>query len=99
MPPQQAHESLWLEDGSVILSMENVLFKVHRSMLTRLSPFFCSQLGHPELEMLESLPLLRLEVGIANSRDLETLLQHLYHHKSVAPRVFAIWSSPKRPLE
>lgn len=89
---QRRHQNLWLEDGNVVLCMEDWLFKVHRSILIRLSPFFRTYFSstEPESELFDGYPLIRLEVGVAHSEDLEALLWHLYHHKSVIRRI-SIW--------
>jgi len=34
------HESLWFDDGSVVLSVEQTLFRVHRSILCAQSEIF-----------------------------------------------------------
>jgi BTB/POZ domain len=82
------HQDLWLEDGNVVLCSEGILFKVHRSILSRLSPFFLSHLSSwNTFELFEGYPLMQLEVGVADSTDLEALLWHLYHHKSVVRRI------------
>ncbi|EJD35507.1 hypothetical protein AURDEDRAFT_188723 [Auricularia subglabra TFB-10046 SS5] len=36
------HQDFWLSDGSIVLSVENVLFKVHRTVLSMHSAFFQS---------------------------------------------------------
>ncbi|KAI0072966.1 hypothetical protein K474DRAFT_1667191 [Panus rudis PR-1116 ss-1] len=41
---------LWFEDGSIILSAENTLFKVHRSVIHRYSEVFCDILAFPQPE-------------------------------------------------
>lgn len=98
MSQQRRHENLWLEDGNVVLCDEDVLFKVHRSILSRLSPFFLSHFNTHwhELELFDGCPMIQLDVGVANSQDLEALLWHLYHQKSVVRRI-SIWPSPELP--
>jgi hypothetical protein len=93
---RQHHQDLWIEDGNVVLCIEDVLFKVHRSILTRLSHFFFSHLSlsADKFELYDGYPLVQLEAGLANSKDMEALLRHLYHHESVVRRI-SIWLYPE----
>ncbi|KAF8524290.1 hypothetical protein BU17DRAFT_42983 [Hysterangium stoloniferum] len=75
------HESLWLEDGNVVILIEEVMFKVHRSILKRSSPLFAAQFANSEFELYDTTPLIRLKDGIASHSDVEALLHHLYHEK------------------
>lgn len=96
---QRHHQDLWLEDGNVVLSIQGILFKVHRSILTRLSPFFLSRLSlSHKFELYDGYPLVELEVGLANSKDVEALLRHLYHCESVVRRT-SIWLYPQVTLD
>ncbi len=83
----------WFDDGSIVLRVQEQLFRVHHSLLSRLSPFFAtlgtagaapSDTGDFNL-FPESVSLIHplgftvdLSAEIA-APDLEILLQHLYH--------------------
>ena len=45
------HESLWFEDGSIVLRAENTLFCVHMSLLVRHSEFFKDMFTIPQPEV------------------------------------------------
>lgn len=38
----QAHPVFWFSDGSIVLRAQEQMFRVHRSFLSRLSPFFAT---------------------------------------------------------
>lgn len=77
----ERHESLWYEDGNIVLQSEFVLFKVHRSVLSRQSDFFKNMFALPngaesgESEGSEARPLLLPQVS---SSGLANLLMMLY---------------------
>ncbi|KAJ7126904.1 hypothetical protein C8R44DRAFT_616887 [Mycena epipterygia] len=77
------HPVFWFDDGSIIIQVEAVIFKVHRALLTRQSPFLSS-------ENLESTDACYCATELKNpytvdparqvsALDLEVLLEHLYH--------------------
>ncbi|KAJ6531883.1 hypothetical protein B0H19DRAFT_1189089 [Mycena capillaripes] len=89
------YSSFWFDDGSLVLRVENVMFKVHRTLLTRHSPFILSldsvkfRNGHSdttstsdwlECEYIEIDPARKV-----SALDLEALLQHLYHDMPLSP--------------
>lgn len=86
--PLQKHPIYWFEDGSLVLHVKDVLFRVHRSLLERHSPYLASLTNTgPTL----NLPPIIRETGDSvsyallgadrqiNSRDVEALLEHMYH--------------------
>lgn len=80
------HPDYWLEDGSVIIIVEDTAFRVYRSLITRLSPQFfsdCCQtmaLANGQTQDEVSLPCftVRSEKGIAKE-DFEALIAHILH--------------------
>ena len=42
------HEDLWFSDGSVVLATDTTLFRVHISILSRHSAFFCDMFSLPQ---------------------------------------------------
>ena len=42
------HDSLWFEDGNIVLLADNVAFKVHRGILVRHSDVFCDMFAIPQ---------------------------------------------------
>ncbi|KAJ3558799.1 hypothetical protein NM688_g714 [Phlebia brevispora] len=57
------HDSLWFEDGNVVLQAENTLFRVHQSMLSRNSEVFDGMFSVPrpdDTEQLEGIPVVKL---------------------------------------
>ncbi|KAL1680157.1 hypothetical protein EV122DRAFT_208432 [Schizophyllum commune] len=61
--PPQHHEKHWYDDGSVVLHVEDTLFRVHRSILARHSEIFRDAFALPapvEAEEHDGCPLVRL---------------------------------------
>jgi hypothetical protein len=42
------HESLWFDDGSIVLCVEHTLFRVHRTILCKHSEIFSDMLKIPQ---------------------------------------------------
>ncbi|KAL1752596.1 hypothetical protein FB107DRAFT_219601 [Schizophyllum commune] len=62
LPPQH-HEKHWYDDGSVVLHVEDTLFRVHRSILAKHSEIFQDAFALPtpvEAEEHDGCPLVRL---------------------------------------
>ena len=87
-PPRKS-DRFWFDDGSILVSLVPSVYKLHRSILDRLSKEFApwvldatdpaalalsSAIGHSETPII-AIPG---KLGITN-RDFETLLAHLYH--------------------
>ncbi|TFK65668.1 hypothetical protein BDN72DRAFT_845263 [Pluteus cervinus] len=78
------HPIYWFEDGTLVLRVEDVLFNIHRGFLNGLSSYLksaCEQLPKGKADHLDLDP----SRGIA-SRDVETLLQVIYHDLSLSPQ-------------
>jgi hypothetical protein len=83
------HPSFWLDDGSLVLEVEAVMFKLHRTLLTRHSPFILSlesvkfRNGSTNASSAsDSLECDYIQIDPArkvSALDLEALLQHFYH--------------------
>jgi len=88
----ERHKSLWLSDGNIVLvatsssdSHLSILFRVHKSVLSRQSQVFSDMFASPdnsslnhvgdEKEILEGLPLVRMH---DSAEDIEALLKYLY---------------------
>ncbi|KIL66982.1 hypothetical protein M378DRAFT_159925 [Amanita muscaria Koide BX008] len=66
------HPVYWFNDGSIVLQVQEQLFRVHLSLLSRLSPYFAG---------LRTDTLTNI-VGLGNgtlAHDFRVLLEHLYH--------------------
>ena len=48
LDPAIRHESLWFDDGSLVLSVERTLFRMHRSVLCVQSEIFADMFGIPQ---------------------------------------------------
>ncbi|KAJ7714961.1 hypothetical protein DFH07DRAFT_872713 [Mycena maculata] len=84
-PTATRHPEFWFDDGSLVVSVEAVMFKVHRTVLTRHSSFI-SELEENRLNRdgpgskfvwvhyVELDPSKKVTAA-----DFEVLLQHLYH--------------------
>lgn len=81
------HPLYWFDDGSLILHIHDVLFRLHYSLLKRHSPYLASVDNvHP----IEAIPIVSeidrpstyVLVGEdrrVSTRDAEALLEHMYH--------------------
>lgn len=93
-PSTDVHPAYWFDDGSIVLHVQEQLFRVHLSLLSRLSPFFAtlgtagaatsSDAGDFNLfpESVSLVHLVGFTVDLSAkiaAPDLEILLQHLYH--------------------
>ncbi len=60
------HETLWFEDGSIVLATPQVLFRVYRGTLSRHSPIFHDMFSIPQpdaasnQEVLDGIPVVEL---------------------------------------
>jgi len=87
------HPLYWFDDGSLILHIQDVLFRLHYSLLKRHSPYLASVDNvHP----IESIPIVNdldkhsiyIRVGEdrrISTRDVEALLEHMYHDFPLSP--------------
>ena len=69
----------WFADGNIILLVQDVAFKVHRSVMSRKSALFKDLLSLPQPdteEKFEGLPVVRL---LDPSEDIATLLDAIYN--------------------
>lgn len=78
---RKRHNTLWFEDGSVVLSTPDVLFRVFRSTLSRHSPIFRDMFSLPqssnvpEEETMDGVPVVELH---DDPEDLAHLLSALH---------------------
>ncbi|KAF8054778.1 hypothetical protein FPV67DRAFT_1050376 [Lyophyllum atratum] len=86
MSELQKHPVFWFTDGSIIFSVENRAFKVHKTLLSRHSKFFAlddqkltpiSPTVEPALDIKPHFAV-DPRLGIS-AKDVEALLEHLYH--------------------
>ncbi|TCD63775.1 hypothetical protein EIP91_004958 [Steccherinum ochraceum] len=83
LPPFMAdietrHPDLWFEDGSVILSAKDTLFRVYKGILCDASPVFRDLFTvpqPPDREMMEGCPVIRLN---DSEEDMENFLKVLF---------------------
>jgi hypothetical protein len=83
-PISGRHPVFWFDDGSLVLRVETVMFKVHRALLTRHSPFLSStgSLKSRNDMISELSDEYYAEIDPARKVsviDVEVLLEHLYH--------------------
>jgi len=83
--PVVKHDKYWLDDGSAVILSGNLLFKIHRSLLERLSPSFFSAVASPHdsnsiSEISGHCPIFSIkDVRRVKSGEFESLLAYLYH--------------------
>ena len=70
----------WFDDGNIILQADNILFRVHQSMLSRYSPIFKDTFAIPqppfqENEHLDGCPVIALS---DTADDLTNIISLLY---------------------
>ncbi|KAJ7650166.1 hypothetical protein FB45DRAFT_11170 [Roridomyces roridus] len=70
------HPVFWFEDGSLSIQIESTIFKIHRTLLNRHSPFLST--NNDDLLKIDS------SRGVS-VRDFEILLEHLYHDNPLSP--------------
>lgn len=81
------HPLYWFDDGSLILHIQDVLFRLHYSLLKRHSPYLASM---DNIRPIETIPIVNeidkpstyilvSEDRGVSSRDTEALLEHMYH--------------------
>ncbi|KAL1720869.1 hypothetical protein EV715DRAFT_288795 [Schizophyllum commune] len=71
---------IWFDDGNIILQAENLLFRVHRSLLARHSPVFKDVFDIPQPEssleaLIEGCPVVHLTDKVT---DVEFMLKRLF---------------------
>jgi hypothetical protein len=72
------HRELWFDDGSVVLHVEQTLFRVHRSTLSTHSTVFSDMFlipQPPSQDAIEGCTVIKLP---DSSDDVESLLKALY---------------------
>ncbi|KAJ7364104.1 hypothetical protein DFH08DRAFT_838354 [Mycena albidolilacea] len=91
-PVLSRHPIFWFEDASLILQVEAVTFKVHRTLLARQSPFLhTAKLSDASADTSSTDSGLKCDyINIDPARkvsalDCEVLLQHLYHDMPLSP--------------
>ncbi|TFK47457.1 hypothetical protein OE88DRAFT_1811254 [Heliocybe sulcata] len=103
------HDTLYIQDGNVVLSaldasQVHILFRVHRSMLARLSTVFSDMFVLPASsanEIYEGAPLVQMT---DSSADLESLLTVIYHGKTLvlkrlSPGIPNMWDALEAEIE
>ena len=57
------HDTLWFDDGNIVLIAENIAFRVHSSILSRRSPVFKDMFAMPQpmgAECMENCPVVQM---------------------------------------
>lgn len=77
----QRHDQLWFDDGNIVLLVDNVAFRVHRSLLGRHSTVFKDlfELSQPSTsidEQMDGVPLVKLH---DSPHELTDLLDVIYN--------------------
>lgn len=87
------HPKFWFEDGSAILRVQDHLFKIHRSFLSRHSSFFAQHqsIAKSSKDNREDGDVDCNYIVVGHERrvlvhDVEVLLEHLYHDVYVSDR-------------
>ena len=81
------HPFYWFEDGNLVIRIQDVLFRLHSSLLKRHSPYLASM---DNIHPIETIPIVGAidEPGTyilvgedrgVSSRDAEALFEHMYH--------------------
>ena len=81
------HPEWWLLDGSVIIQIDDVMFRLHRSRLAQLSEYFSQRFKVPEydsdvgieeqLDQLDGLPVFKVrETTVSDFEELLTALDN-----------------------
>jgi hypothetical protein len=81
------HPIFWFDDGSVVVRVQNHLFKVHRSLLSRHSNFFahCDAVTKTLDDTIREDLVSDCDYIVVDldrrvlAQDVEVLLEHLYH--------------------
>ncbi|KAF9450268.1 hypothetical protein P691DRAFT_726395 [Macrolepiota fuliginosa MF-IS2] len=90
----QKHPIYWFDDGSLILHVQDVLFKVHYSLFQRHSPYLASasktNITPNAILTLSDIrdPIPYVVFGsdrYVNPKDVEVLLEHMYHDFPLLP--------------
>lgn len=72
------HKDLWFSDGSIVLSVENTMFRVHKTILCTHSMVFADVFSLPQPpgeDLIGDCPVVRLP---DKARDFEHFLKALY---------------------
>lgn len=72
------HKDLWFSDGSIVLSVENTMFRVHKTILCTHSMVFADVFSLPQPpgeDLIDDCPVVRLP---DKARDFEHFLKALY---------------------
>ncbi|KAJ7663670.1 hypothetical protein B0H17DRAFT_867480, partial [Mycena rosella] len=78
-------ESLWFDDGNIVICAHNVLFRVFRGILAARSPVFAEMLAFPQAEDAETIdgcPVLHLDDSAA---DTMYFLKAIFDYEFFAP--------------
>jgi len=70
----------WFQDGNIVLQVENTLFRVHQSILSRESQIFKDTFSMPQVpsqedELIEGCPVVRLS---DTAEDMGNIISLLY---------------------
>ncbi|TFK47737.1 hypothetical protein OE88DRAFT_1636058 [Heliocybe sulcata] len=78
------NEKFWLDDGSLVVRVEDNAFKVHRTLLTRQSPAVASQTWSEE-DKVDGCAVISIPASTGVSADdFQVLLEHIYHDAPLA---------------
>lgn len=84
------HQEFWLYDGSIVLAVENTLFRVHKTILANHSEVFADLFTIPQPvgeEMMDGCHVVRLYDD--SEEDFVNLLRAMYHPEYVLAVSFA----------
>lgn len=82
------HKVYWFHDGSLVFRIQNHLFKVHRTLISRHSLFFASKIAKYSADDVVGSNVAKIADGMCiymdverdvSANDVEALLGHLYH--------------------
>jgi hypothetical protein len=73
------HEEFWLYDGSIVLAVENTLFRVHQTILANHSEVFADLFTVPQPENEDMIDGCHVVHLYDDEKDFADLLKAMYH--------------------
>jgi hypothetical protein len=80
-PQRRQNHKFWFDDGTLVLNVGNILFKVHKKLLDQHSRALPTLSASNDLTGIDNVDSQCTIVSVPNAKaeDVEALLEHLYH--------------------